>query len=73
MRVPRPIASLVVVATLAAPLATTAPAVAREFDPRVVTFGEARAEIKSKPVTQRPNRPLHVYGNTVRRRAQRSG
>jgi hypothetical protein len=41
------------------------------FDPRIVTMGEARAEIKSKPITQRPNRPLHVYGNTVRRRAGR--
>jgi len=41
------------------------------FDPRIVTLGEARAELKSKPITQRPNRPLHVYGNTVRRRAGR--
>lgn len=41
------------------------------FDPRIVAFGEARTEIKSKPITQRPNRPLHVYGNTVRRRASR--
>ena len=42
------------------------------FDPRVVTFGESREEIKSTPITQRPNRPLHVYGNRVRRRHHRA-
>jgi hypothetical protein len=41
------------------------------FDPRIVTFGETREQIKSTPITQRPNRPLHVYGNTVRRRQAR--
>ena len=41
------------------------------FGRRVVTFGETRQELKSKPMTERPNRPLHVYGNTVRRRAHR--
>ena len=43
------------------------------FDPRIVTFGAAREEIKSTPITQRPNRPLHVYGNSVRRRQSRGG
>jgi len=42
------------------------------FDPRIVTFGESRDQIKSTPITQRPYRPLHVYGNTIRRRHQRS-
>jgi hypothetical protein len=42
------------------------------LDPRIVTFGESRDQIKATPITQRPNRPLHVYGNTVRRRHQRS-
>lgn len=42
------------------------------FDPRIVAIGEARDEIKSKPIEQRPNRPLHVYGNTVRRRQTRA-
>jgi len=41
------------------------------FDPRVITFGEARQEIQSTPVLQRPNRPLHIYGNAARRRHQR--
>lgn len=56
---------------LLAPL-TGPPAPAADFDPRVITFGDSRQEIKSTPVTQRPNRPLHVYGNTVRRRADRA-
>ena len=62
---------------LAAILATAvAPALAdasgSSFDPRIVTFGDAREEIKSTPITQRPYRPLHVYGNTVRRRHERA-
>jgi hypothetical protein len=44
-----------------------------KFDPRVVTVGPAREQIKSTPITQRPYRPLHVYGNTVRRRHSRGG
>jgi hypothetical protein len=42
------------------------------IDPRIVTFGDAREEIKNTPITQRPNRPLHIYGNSVRRRHSRS-
>jgi hypothetical protein len=42
------------------------------FDPRVITFGETRDQIKSTPITDRPNRPLHVYGNSVRRRQHRA-
>ncbi len=42
------------------------------FDPRVVTFGESREKIKATPIEKRPNRPLHVYGNSVRRRHTRS-
>lgn len=41
------------------------------FDPRVVTFGAEREQIKSIPIENRPNRPLHVYGNTIRRRQTR--
>lgn len=33
----------------------------------VVKTGESREAIKSLPMTERPYRPLHVYGNTVRR------
>ena len=43
------------------------------FDPRVVTFGDNREEIKGTPIEKRPYRPLHVYGNTVRRRHYREG
>ena len=62
---------LAVAALLLAPVADR-PARAADFDPRVITFGDSRQEIKSMPMTQRPNRPLHVYGNTVRRRADRA-
>ncbi|MEI6505724.1 MAG: hypothetical protein WCO90_07565 [Planctomycetota bacterium] len=42
------------------------------FDPRIITFGETREQIQNTPVLNRPYRPLHVYGNTVRRRHTRS-
>ena len=41
------------------------------FNPGVVTFGETRQQIQATPVLERPYRPLHVYGNTVRRRHTR--
>lgn len=59
--------------TLLAALAEPPASSAKDFDPRVITFGETREQIKNTPVTARPNRPLHVYGNTVRRRADRAG
>jgi hypothetical protein len=38
----------------------------------VVTFGAEREQIKNTPIEKRPNRPLHVYGNSVRRRQGRT-
>jgi hypothetical protein len=35
---------------------------------RVIAFGEQRARIESTPIIYRSYRPLHFYGNTVRRR-----
>ena len=37
------------------------------WSPIVIPTGEYRAKIKSLPIEQRPYRPLHFYGNTVRR------
>lgn len=50
------------------------PAAARNsnFDPRIITFGESREELKNTPMVDRPYRPLHIYGNSVRRRHVRS-
>ena len=62
---------VIIVAAVAA--ATAAPAAGAEFDPRVITFGSERDQIKSMPIEKRPNRPLHVYGNSVRRRQTRTG
>ncbi len=38
-----------------------------KWDLRVVTFGESREQIKNTPILERSYRPLHFYGNTVRR------
>ncbi|MEX0687126.1 MAG: hypothetical protein WD072_00480 [Pirellulales bacterium] len=65
----RTIAFAVVVTAAFLPLPIEAASVS--FEPRIVTFGETREQIKSTPITERPNRPLHVYGNSIRRRQQR--
>jgi hypothetical protein len=37
----------------------------------VVARGELKQEIESTPILDRPNRPFHFYGNTVRRKYYR--
>lgn len=37
------------------------------WSPVIIATGEYRDQIKSMPIEQRPYRPLHFYGNTVRR------
>lgn len=39
---------------------------AEDWSPVVVPTGEYRAQIQSTPITERPGRLFHVYGNTVR-------
>ena len=38
-----------------------------EWTPRVLKVGEDRESTNATDITQRPYRPLHFYGNTVRR------
>ena len=37
------------------------------WEGQVVLRGEEREKVKSLPITQRPNRTGHFYGNTIRR------
>lgn len=37
----------------------------------IIATGDLRRQIAATPIVERPNRPLHVYGNTVRRRHHR--
>jgi hypothetical protein len=58
-------ARIVLVGTLLTFLAAIpAPVAAREVN---------RQEIRQMPITQRPSRPGHFYGNAVRRTQQRRG
>ncbi len=41
--------------------------VANDWSPVVIARGSYRAKLQSMPIEERPNRPLHVYGNAVRR------
>jgi hypothetical protein len=65
--------TIVISAVAAAALVPVSPvdAASTGFDPRIVTFGETRQQIQNTPIQERPYRPLHVYGNTVRRRQSR--
>jgi hypothetical protein len=33
----------------------------------IIATGKQREELKATPIINRPSRPLHFYGNTVRR------
>ena len=59
------------VATVALVPVSPVDAANARMDPRVIVLGESREQIQNTPILQRPNRPLHVYGNTVRRRHNR--
>jgi len=37
------------------------------WSPIVIPTGQYREQIKSMPIEMRPYRPLHFYGNTIRR------
>jgi hypothetical protein len=37
------------------------------WSPVVIATGDYREQIKSMPIEQRPYRPFHFYGNTIRR------
>lgn len=49
------------------PCESSAAAAEPGWSPVVVATGEYREQIKSLPMEQRPYRPLHFYGNTIRR------
>ncbi len=52
---------------------TAVSAMAREPGWRgvVIAQGAERERLQSTPITQRPYRPLHIYGNAVRRNYHR--
>jgi hypothetical protein len=66
--------TFMIVAVIAAALVPVSPieASGTGFDPRIVAFGATREQIKNTPMLERPYRPLHVYGNTARRRHSRA-
>lgn len=45
--------------------------VAPLWSPTIIATGQQREQIRALPIEQRPNRPLHFYGNSVRRMHQR--
>lgn len=43
------------------------PAAEPGWSPVIIATGEYGEKIRSTPIQERPYRPFHVYGNTVRR------
>lgn len=44
---------------------------ANSSTPGIIARGDERVRIQNTPIEKRPNRPLHFYGNSVRRRHYR--
>ncbi|MDB4331633.1 hypothetical protein OAE79_00140 [Rhodopirellula sp.] len=42
------------------------------WSPVIIATGEYKQKIESTPIELRPNRPFHIYGNTLRRRYYRN-
>lgn len=59
--------ALALIAGFAAFLDSSADADEPGWSPVIIATGEYRQRIESTPIEQRPYRPLHFYGNTVRR------
>lgn len=60
------------IAGIALCVSATSPALAQEEGRLpIIAHGALKQEIKSTPILERPNRPLHFYGNTVRRQYYR--
>jgi len=59
------------VATVALVPMTPVDAASARIEPQIIARGENREQVQNTPILERPNRPLHVYGNTVRRRHHR--
>ncbi len=62
-------ASLVMVVLGLLPIFTADESIAQQpgWSPNVIATGKERDQIRATPIEQRPYRPLHFYGNTVRR------
>ena len=52
---------------------TPSPANSKEpgWSPVIIARGEYRERLQATPIEYRPYRPLHIYGNTVRRQYHR--
>jgi len=48
-------------------LSSLATAAEPSWSPVIIATGDYPEQIKAMPIEQRPYRPLHFYGNTVRR------
>jgi hypothetical protein len=71
----RPAASVAAAAVALTALIAGPTAEAADSSPgvslRIITFGETRQQLQATPIEQRPYRPLHFYGNAVRRQSRR--
>jgi hypothetical protein len=62
---------LVAIAILSLNAGDTSSASEPSWQRNVIARGEEREKLQNTPILERPYRPLHFYGNTVRRRHYR--
>ncbi len=63
----RPLLVALVVAVTLGVASETSAAPPAGWDSTIILRGQERAVVKSMPIEKRPMRPLHIYGNTIRR------
>ncbi len=60
------LATLTLATAISFETTTTQAASPTGWSPVILPTGNYRTQIKSIPIENRPGRPLHVYGNTIR-------
>jgi hypothetical protein len=63
----RPLLVVLVVAIALGVAGETQSAPPVGWDSTIILRGQERSAVKSMPIDKRPMRPLHIYGNTIRR------
>lgn len=63
--------ALALTASIAAFSGSSGDAAEPGWSPVIIATGDYRQQIESTPIELRPYRPLHFYGNTVRRNYHR--
>lgn len=57
---------VLIIAFIVVAVGTYSIAADSDVSKRIIVTGKQREQLRATPIVNRPNRPLHFYGNTVR-------